>query len=86
MSSLTKWKTEARHAIEDAYGNLMFGDDAGKSARLVVILQPPPALFLSRNKNRLASSLGIQFVEIAGRAYVQELESSSPAGASNSWV
>lgn len=79
MSSLTKWKTEARHAIEDAYGNLMFGDDAGKSARLVVILQPPPALFLSRNKNRLASSLGIQFVEIAGRAYVQELESSSPA-------
>lgn len=77
---ISQWKQDASNAIEDMYGSFMLGDDAGEADRLVVILQPPPALFLGRSfGKRMWNTLGVTFTSIQNRAYVQQVEEGSPA-------
>jgi lipid-binding SYLF domain-containing protein len=76
----TRWRTDASNAIEDMYGTSVLGDDAGHADRLVVILQPPPLLLGRRSfGNRMWNTLGLNFVNIQNRAYVQQVEEGSPA-------
>ncbi|CAJ1955989.1 unnamed protein product [Cylindrotheca closterium] len=76
----SRWRTEASNSVEDIYGTVMLGDDAGEADRLVVILQPPPLLFGRRSfGNRMWNTLGLTFVNIQNRAYVQQIEEGSPA-------
>jgi lipid-binding SYLF domain-containing protein len=71
MTSLwQKWSQDAAHAFQDMYGNLVLGDDAGQSAKLVVVVNSSP---------KDSSSVGVTFCEINGRAYVQSVEPSSRA-------
>jgi lipid-binding SYLF domain-containing protein len=39
-SLIEQWKVDARGAVEDAYANYVLGDDAGESARLVLVATP----------------------------------------------
>jgi lipid-binding SYLF domain-containing protein len=39
-SILQQWRDDARGAMEDAYANYVLGDDAGESARLVLVATP----------------------------------------------
>lgn len=52
------------NAISDAYGNFMYGDDAGKSAKLVHIIKP--------KDNKI--SIDMAFLEVNERAYAQTVE------------
>lgn len=80
MEVFSRWRTEASNTVEDLYGTLMLGDDAGAADRLVVILQPPPLLFGRRSfKNRMWNTLGLSFCNIQNRAYVSQVEEGSPA-------
>jgi lipid-binding SYLF domain-containing protein len=77
---VSRWKNDASNAMEDIYGSIMLGDDAGQADRLVVILQPPPAIFLGRSfGKRMWNTLGVCFCNIQNRAYVQQVEEGSPA-------
>jgi hypothetical protein len=69
---------DASNAISDAYGSLVLGDDAGKSARIVLVIKP----FKLNRKGRDTSSLnlGMTFIEVNGRAYVQTVIPGSEAG------
>jgi hypothetical protein len=69
---------DASNAISDAYGSLVLGDDAGKSARIVLVIKP----FKLNRKGRDTSSLnlGMTFIEVNGRAYVQTVVPGSEAG------
>lgn len=76
------WKSETSAAVQDFYASVMLGEDAGLGERLVVILQPPPTTFFLTRTNfpkRLWNSLGLKFVSIQNRAYVQQVEEGSPA-------
>jgi hypothetical protein len=46
-SILQQWKQDARGAMEDAYANYFLGDDAGESARLVLVATPSEDIFAS---------------------------------------
>eukprot|EP00587_Corethron_hystrix_P011499 CAMPEP_0113330628 /NCGR_PEP_ID=MMETSP0010_2-20120614/21803_1 /TAXON_ID=216773 ORGANISM="Corethron hystrix, Strain 308" /NCGR_SAMPLE_ID=MMETSP0010_2 /ASSEMBLY_ACC=CAM_ASM_000155 /LENGTH=102 /DNA_ID=CAMNT_0000193333 /DNA_START=83 /DNA_END=387 /DNA_ORIENTATION=- /assembly_acc=CAM_ASM_000155 len=59
MSFLERATTELRNTLSDAYGSLVYGDDAGAPSVLVLILHPP------------ASDLC--FLEVNGRAYVSSV-------------
>lgn len=73
---------DASHAIHDVYSSWILGDDAGKSARLTLILKPTK---LDTRKPRLGRppilNLGMTFIEINGRAYVQTVAPNSAAAA-----
>lgn len=61
------------NALQDAYSNFMYGDDAGKSARLVYMAQPR-----SRDDNGRVH-LDMTFISINNRAYVSTVEQESMA-------
>mmetsp|Transcript_27117 Transcript_27117/g.42138 ORF Transcript_27117/g.42138 Transcript_27117/m.42138 type:complete len:1271 (+) Transcript_27117:357-4169(+) len=63
-SFFSRLGTEMSNAISDAYGNFMYGDDAGKSAKLVHIIKP--------KDNKI--SIDMTFLEVNERAYVQTVE------------
>ena len=73
---------DASHAVHDVYSSWILGDDAGKSARLTLILKPTK---LDTTKPRLGRppilNLGMTFIEINGRAYVQTVAPHSAAAA-----
>lgn len=73
---------DASHAVSDVYSSWILGDDAGKSARLSLILKPTK---LDTKKPRLGRppilNLGMTFIEINGRAYVQTVAPNSAAAA-----
>lgn len=73
---------DASHAVHDVYSSWILGDDAGKSARLTLILKPTK---LDTKKPRLGRppilNLGMTFIEINGRAYVQTVAPNSAAAA-----
>lgn len=74
----TRWTRDASNAMEDMYGTTVLGDDAGDADRIVVILQPP-AFLVGRRSLRMWNALGLNFVNIQNRAYVQQVEEGSPA-------
>jgi lipid-binding SYLF domain-containing protein len=71
MSILARLKQDGTNAFNDAYSSFVLGDDAGKSARIALVLQPQKSQFLQ---------LGMTFLEINGRAYVRTVEPNSEAG------
>ena len=88
-----RWSQDASHAFQDMYGNLILGDDAGQSAKLVVVVNATGstsspadgddlrlhqrASFSNNKHNQTLQSLGVTFCEINGRAYVQTVEPKS---------
>jgi lipid-binding SYLF domain-containing protein len=70
MSFFTRFSKEASNAFQDMYGSVCLGDDAGKSARLTLVLKPHanPASSKAAKLN-----LGMTFLEVNGRAYVQSV-------------
>jgi lipid-binding SYLF domain-containing protein len=71
MSILARLQQDGANAIADAYSTFILGEDAGKSARIPLVLKPNP-----RTK-RL--QLGMTFIEINGRAYVRTVDPDSDA-------
>jgi hypothetical protein len=71
MSILARLKQDGTNAFADAYSSFVLGDDAGKSARIALVLQPQKSQFLH---------LGMTFLEINGRAYVRTVDPNSEAG------
>jgi hypothetical protein len=64
MSFFQRFSQDASNAFQDIYGNLCLGDDAGKSARLTLVLQPIP----NPSSSKAAKlNLGMTFVEVNGR-------------------
>eukprot|EP00977_Amphora_coffeiformis_P016746 scaffold5296_cov163-Amphora_coffeaeformis.AAC.1 len=82
MSLWKRLTMDASHAVHDVYSSWVLGDDAGKSARLSLILKPTK---LDTTKPRLGRppilNLGMTFIEINGRAYVQTVAPNSAAAA-----
>ena len=70
ISFFSRLSQDASNAFSDAYGNFVLGDDAGKSARLVLVLKP---------KLGERIPLGMTFIEINGRAYVKSVQPHSQA-------
>jgi hypothetical protein len=56
---------DASNVFSDAYRNFVLGDDAGKSARLVLVLKP---------KLGEGIHLGTSLIEINGRAFVKSVQ------------
>jgi lipid-binding SYLF domain-containing protein len=94
ITMLKRWTLDASNALEDAYGQWVLGDDAGKSARLVLVVPPSysstsTSTFtststsgggLNHNHNHSNSSVGgLQFVNVQGRPYVSLVEPGSLA-------
>jgi len=77
MSFLNRISVDMGNALLDAYGNLVHGDDAGKSAKLVFVARPRPSLLMSRAGNDVPVSawydLGCTFLEVNNRAYVRSV-------------
>lgn len=69
MSVLSRVSREVSHSFTDAYGNWVYGDDAGKSARLVLVCRPSSTQL----------KIGMTFLEVNGRAYVKTVEPDSEA-------
>jgi len=67
MSLLKTLKQDTSNAFSDAYASLVLGDDAGKSARFAWIAAPS------------AQGLGLTFLEVNGRPYVESVEPGSVA-------
>ena len=63
-SLLARISKETSDAVADAYGSLVLGDEAGKEAKVVLVVRPS-----SRSRLRL----GMTFLEINGRAYVKSI-------------
>jgi len=79
MSFLQRLSQDAANACSDFYSNWVLGDDAGKSARLALVLRPT-ALPVKSSKRRSARiDLGMTFLEINGRAYVKSVVPGSHA-------
>lgn len=76
MSYFQRFTADATHAFEDLYSNLVLGDDAGKSAKITLYLEPRQLPVVSR-KARI--DLGMTFLEVNGRAYVQSVAPGSAA-------
>jgi len=76
MSFFSRFSQEASNAFQDVYGTVCLGDDAGKSARLTLVLKPisNPASAKAAKLN-----LGMTFLEVNGRAYVQSVIPGSAA-------
>ncbi|GAX10889.1 hypothetical protein FisN_UnNu017 [Fistulifera solaris] len=70
MSLLQRLSAEARDAMQDLYSNWVLGDDAGKSARITLVVRPRRAV---TNRNQPLLDLGMTFIEINGRAYVKSV-------------
>ena len=62
MSFLSRVGVEMGNAIVDAYGNIMFGDDAGKSAKLVFVARPR-IIYGSKSTDDKVSKTGGQSVK-----------------------
>jgi len=80
MSFFSRMSVEMGNALSDAYGNLMYGDDAGKSAKLVFVAKPRANV--GDGLNMAVSSrfhLGVTFLEVNGRAYVRSVAQDSAA-------
>ncbi|CAB9498053.1 LAS seventeen-binding protein 3 [Seminavis robusta] len=76
MSFFTRFTKEASNAFHDMYGNVCLGDDAGKSARLTLVLKP----HANPTSSKAAKlNLGMTFLEVNGRAYVQSVIPGSQA-------
>lgn len=77
MSVFSRVGVEMRNAFNDAYGSIVYGDDVGKSAKLVFIARPR----ISSSGARLQTSfdLGMSFTEVNRRAYVRNIHPSSDA-------
>ena len=72
-----RWALEAQNALQDAYGTWVLGDDAGKSARIVLVIKPTSTVNMGRVTSTL--NLGMTFLEINGRAYVHTVTPNSQA-------
>ena len=76
MALVRRVTQDGLNAISDAYGNIVLGDDAGKSVRIVLVLKP----FLNRKgRNTSSLNLGMTFIEINGRAFVNTVTPLSEA-------
>lgn len=79
MSFFQRFSADAKNSCTDLYSNWILGDDAGKSARLTLILRPTH-LPLRASKTVIARiDLGMTFLEINGRAYVKSVAPGSAA-------
>ena len=65
LSFFYRFSTDASHAASDIYSNWVLGDDAGKSVRFPFLLR--------------RGILGMTFIEVNGRAYVQTVLPNSEA-------
>ena len=73
MSILSRLSQDLSNAVQDAYGSVFLGDDAGKSAKTSLVLRP------RSNSNSSKLDLGMTFIEINGRAYVRTVSPNSEA-------
>ncbi|KAG7375033.1 Las17-binding protein actin regulator [Nitzschia inconspicua] len=55
-SIIQQWQSDAKGAMEDAYANFVLGDDAGESARLVLVATPSEDVFSSSSSSSPPSS------------------------------
>jgi lipid-binding SYLF domain-containing protein len=89
MDFVRRLSQEATNALQDAYGTLVLGDDAGKSVRLVLVLHPTTSNLSNLSTLSTLSSkqpvvvqsliLGMTFLEVNGRAYVHTVQPESEA-------
>lgn len=70
MSFFYRFSQEASNAFQDLYGNMCLGDDAGKSALFTLVLKPNP---MPTSSKAAKLNLGMTFLEVNGRAYVQSV-------------
>lgn len=73
MSILSRISQDLSNVVQDAYGSLFLGDDAGKSAKICLVLRP------RHKSNPSKLDLGMTFLEINGRAYVRTVAPDSEA-------
>lgn len=76
MSFFHRFSQEASNAFQDMYGNICLGDDAGKSARFTLVLKPHAN---TSSPKAAKLNLGMTFLEVNGRAYVQSVLPGSQA-------
>ena len=80
MSFLTRFSQDASNVFQDIYGSLCLGDDAGKSVRFTLVLTPHTQVASTANPIKAARiNLGMTFLEVNGRAYVQSVMPGSQA-------
>jgi len=75
ISRLSSEMSNMGNAFNDAYGNLLYGDDAGKAAKLVFIANPK----ISSKKTSSLYYHGMTFIEVNDRAYVRSVDPKSDA-------
>lgn len=77
MSFFQRFSADAKNACTDLYSSYIMGDDAGKSARLTLVLRPNTLPLRAKGPVRI--DLGMTFLEINGRAYVKSVAPGSCA-------
>lgn len=70
-SILSRFSTEVKNSLSDAYGSVIYGDDAGKSVTLTFIVK-------ACDDNNI-DNFGMKFIDINGRAYISHLDENSDA-------
>ena len=75
MAFFQRLTKDASNAITDAYGTWILGDDAGQSSKVVFMVRPQ----LDPKKKKYKLKLGMTFIEVNGRAYVQTVAPGSEA-------
>ena len=86
MSFFSRFTQEATDAFADMYGNVCLGDDAGKSARLTLVLKPNLHQYSASSSKASKLNLGMTFLEVNGRAYVQSVIPGSLAAKADTWA
>ena len=77
MSIVSRTFAEVGNAIKDAYANIAYGDDAGTSTTKVLIVHPKSVRISGRVYDKF--DLGMSFLNVNDRAYVQKVEMGSLA-------
>lgn len=77
MTFFSRFSQDASNVFQDIYGSICLGDDAGKSARFTLVLTPQTHAPSTAKVARI--NLGMTFLEVNGRAYVQSVMSGSQA-------
>lgn len=76
-SAISQTFTEYGNSIKDAYGHVIYGDDAGVHETVIFIARPRPISIHDNYTEKY--DLGMTFVEVNGRAYVDYVVPNSDA-------
>ena len=77
MSLVSRTFTEVGNAIKDAFGHVVHGDDAGSHETKVLVVHPTPVTEYGRNTYKY--DLGMTFLNVNDRAFVNTVEETSDA-------